>query len=141
MEIKSWWTNPSRGKIHRCVFQGNSFLLRFFVVEMMSLDYIFRKCTRGNIFTKPQEKNNHLIHKDDIKIFEKELETQIQIIRIYSQDNGWNLALKKCAMLIMKSGKRETTEGIYIYIYIYMYICACVCVCVCVAVFHVIMFG
>ena len=51
---------------------------------------------------------------DDIKLFSKnenELETLIQEVRIYSEDIGWNLVFKKCAMLIMKSGKWHMTDG------------------------------
>ena len=52
---------------------------------------------------------------DDIKLFaknEKELETLIQAVRIYSQDIGMEFGIEKCAMLVMKSGKRHMTEGI-----------------------------
>ena len=43
---------------------------------------------------------------DDIKLFaknEKELETLIQTVRIYSQDIGMEFATDKCAVLVMKS--------------------------------------
>ena len=33
------------------------------------------------------------------------------MIRIYTQDIGMEFCIKKCTMLRMKSGKRETTEG------------------------------
>ena len=42
-----------------------------------------------------QEKINHLMYMNDIKLFaknEKELETRIQTVKIYSQDIGMNLA-------------------------------------------------
>ena len=48
------------------------------------------------------------MYMDDIKLFaknEKELETLIQAVRIYSQDIGMELGIEKCAMLEMKSGK------------------------------------
>ena len=48
----------------------------------------------------------------DIKLFgknEKELETLIQTIRIYSQDIGIEFGIEKCAMLIMRSRKRQLT--------------------------------
>ena len=51
----------------------------------------------------------------DIKLFaryEKELETLIQTIRIYSQDTGMEFGIEKCIILIMKSGKRQITKGI-----------------------------
>ena len=52
---------------------------------------------------------------DNIKLFvknEKELETLIQAVRIYSQDIGVEFAIEKHAILIMKSGKRHRMEGI-----------------------------
>ena len=52
---------------------------------------------------------------DDIKLFaknEKELETLIQTIRIYSKDIGMEFRIEKCALLIMKNRKREAAEGI-----------------------------
>ena len=42
----------------------------------------------------------------------KELETLIQSTRIYSQDKGIEFGRQKCAMLIMKSGKRKRKEGV-----------------------------
>ena len=50
---------------------------------------------------------------DDIKLFtknEKELKTLIHAVRIYSQDIGIEFGIEKCAMLIMKSGKRHRTD-------------------------------
>ena len=43
---------------------------------------------------------------------QKELESLIHVVRIYSQDTGKELGIEKCAMLIMKSGKRQMTDGI-----------------------------
>ena len=48
------------------------------------------------------------MYMDDIKLFaknEKELETLIDAVRIYSQDIGMEFGIEKCAMLTMKSGK------------------------------------
>ena len=54
------------------------------------------------------------MYMDDIKLFaksEKELETLIHAVRIYSQDIGMEFGLEKCAMLVMKNGKRHMTDG------------------------------
>ena len=51
---------------------------------------------------------------DDIKLFaknERELETLIHAVRIYSQDIGIKFGIEKCAMLVMKSGKRHMSDG------------------------------
>ena len=55
------------------------------------------------------------MYMDDIKLFaneEKELETQIHTVRIHSQDIGMEFSIEKCALLVMKSGKRHLTDGI-----------------------------
>ena len=52
---------------------------------------------------------------NDIKILaknEKELETLIQTIRIYNQDIGIEFDILKSGMVVMKSRKRKTAEGI-----------------------------
>ena len=82
---------------------------------MMPPNHILRKYTAGYKLSKSQEKIYHLMYMDDIKLFAKnkrELETLIQTVRIYSQDIGMEFGKEKCAMLVMKSGKRHMTEGI-----------------------------
>ena len=54
------------------------------------------------------------MYMDDIKLFaknEKELETLIHAVRIYSQDIGMEFGIEKCTMLVMKSGKRHLIDG------------------------------
>ena len=41
---------------------------------------------------------------------EKELETLIHAVRTYSQDIGVEFGIEKCAMLVMKSVKRQLTD-------------------------------
>ena len=66
-------------------------------------------------FTKSQEKINHLMYMDDIKIFEQKnnmTKSKLEIpIQIYKQNIGMEFSIEKCAM-IMKKVKRETKEGI-----------------------------
>ena len=50
---------------------------------------------------------------DDVKLFaknEKELESLLHAVRIYSQDIGMEFGIEKCAKLVMKSGKRHLIE-------------------------------
>ena len=52
---------------------------------------------------------------DDIKLFaknEKELETLIQTMRLYSQDTGMEFVIEKYDKVIMRSEKWHITEGI-----------------------------
>ena len=55
------------------------------------------------------------MYMDDIKLFaknENELVTLIHTVRIYSQDIGMEFGIEKCALLVMKSGKRHLTDEI-----------------------------
>ena len=55
------------------------------------------------------------MYMDDIKLIaidEKELESLMQTIRIYSKDIGMEFDRENCAMLLMKSEKRQMTEEI-----------------------------
>ena len=52
---------------------------------------------------------------DGIRLFvknEKELETLIHTVRIYSQDIGTEFGIEKCVLLVMKSEKWRLTDGI-----------------------------
>ena len=55
------------------------------------------------------------MYMDDIELFaknEKELETLTHTVRIYNQDIRMEFGLEKWPMVVMKSGKRHTTDGI-----------------------------
>ena len=97
-------------KIQGCIFQGDA----LFINAMMPLNHRLRKYTARYKLNKSQEKINHLMYVDDIKMFaknKKELETLIHAVRIFSQDIGMEFCVEKCAMLVMKSVKRHLTDG------------------------------
>ena len=109
MELTAGERSLAEMKIHGGIFQGDTVSPLLF----MPLNHILRKCTAGYKLSKPQENINHLMYMDDIKLFaknEKELETLIHTVRIYSQDIGMEFGIEKCAMLVMKSGKRHMTD-------------------------------
>ena len=67
---------------------------------MVPLNYILRKRIAGYKLSRSQEKINHLMYMDDIKLFtknEKELETLIHAVRIQSQDIGMEFGIEKCS--------------------------------------------
>ena len=120
--IKNWRVELTSGgkslaetKIQRGIFQGDALSPLLFIIAMMPLNHILRKCTAGYKIRRSQEKVNHLMYMDDIELFpnnKKELETLIHTIRIYSQDIGMEFGIEKCALLVMKSGKRHLIDGI-----------------------------
>ena len=66
------------------------------VISMMLLDYKLRKCTGSYKFTKSKEKINRLVYIG-----------LTQTIRAYIQYIRSEFDIEKCAMPIMKSGKRQ----------------------------------
>ena len=83
--------NLADTKIQRGIFQGDALSPLLLVITMMPLNHIFRKCTAGYKINRSQEKINHLMYMDDIKLFAKnevELETLLHAGRIYSLDIG-----------------------------------------------------
>ena len=106
--------NVEKAKIQRAIFQGDALSPLLFIIAMMPFNHIVRKCIDGWKLRGSQEKINHLIYIDDVKLFaknEKELETWIHADRIYSQDIGMKFGTEKCTMVIMKNSKRHLTNG------------------------------
>ena len=120
--MKNWRVELTAGgkslaetKIQRWIFQGDALSTLLFIIAMMPRSHILRKCTDGYKLRRSFEKINHLMYMDDIKLFaknEKELGALIHTVRIYSQDIRMEFGIEKCALLVMKSGKRHLTDGI-----------------------------
>ena len=65
----------TEAKTQSGIFQGDSLSPLKFVITMMPLIHIFRKCTGGNKFIKSQEKVNYLMYIGNIKLFTKNEKT------------------------------------------------------------------
>ena len=103
----------AEAKIQKGIFQGDAQSPLLFIIATMPLNHILRKCTTGYKLSRLQEKVNPLMYMDDIKLLaknEKEWETLIHTIRIYSRDIGMECGMEKSAMLVMKSGKQQLTD-------------------------------
>ena len=57
--------------------------------------------------SKSQEKINHQMYMNDIKLFAK---NEKRTVRIYSQYIEIELGIEKCTMLIMNGGKRHLSD-------------------------------
>ena len=74
-----------------------------FVIDMMSLNHMLRKCIAKYNFCYSLEKINHRMCMDDIKLFakkqkqkqtKKQLKNQIYAVRIYIQDRGMGYGIE-----------------------------------------------
>ena len=112
VELTAGGRSIAETKIQSRIFQGDALSPLLFIIAMMPLNYILRKCVAGYKPTWSQEKINHLMYMDDIKLFakkfKKELETLIHTVRIYNQDIEMEFSIEKCAMLVMK---QHMTDG------------------------------
>ena len=83
-------------KIQSGIFQGDALAPLLFVITMMQLNHILKKCTAGYKLSKSQEKINHLMYRDGLKLFAKKKKgkrtgnsnTRSKNIQL----QGWNLA-------------------------------------------------
>ena len=58
-------------------------------------------------FLKSGPSINHLLYMDDVKLFrktEKQLESLMNTVRIFSDDIKMEFGIKKCGVLVMKKG-------------------------------------
>ena len=69
VELAAGGRSLAEAKVQRGLFQGNALSPYLFIIAMMSLNHILRKSTAGYKLSKSQEKNNHLMYMDDIKLF------------------------------------------------------------------------
>ena len=86
----------------------------YMVIAMIPLNRILRTFSGGYNLHKSEEKNQPPKYIDDILFAknEKDLEKLIQAERIFNEDTVMAFSIEKCAILIMKSGKQQMTEGI-----------------------------
>ena len=117
--MKTWRVNLKEGgsslaeiKNQKYIFQGDALSPLLLIIAMMPQNHILRKWSAGYKLSRSQDNINLLMYMDDIKLFaknEKEFETPIHAVRLYSQTFG----IEKCAMLVMKSGKWRILEADY----------------------------
>ena len=112
--MKSWNINVSSNgeflanvEVKRGIFQGDSLSPLLFVVCMIPLTQILRKVKCGYAL-KSGEKPNHLLFMDDFKLFakdEREINSLLSTVQIFSNDVRMEFGIKKCGVLIMKEEK------------------------------------
>ena len=86
-----------------------------FVLALIPLSFILRKRKAAYKFSESQEKINHILFMDDLKLYsrsEKGLNSLVQTVRVFSEDVGMEFGIENCAMLVMEKGKIVKSVGI-----------------------------
>ena len=86
-----------------------------FVITLIPLTSVLKTTKQGYEFAKNGEKINHLLYVDDLKLYaknEKELDSLVHTVRVLSRHIGMDFGIEKCSMLVMKRGKKTTSDGI-----------------------------
>ena len=102
-------------KIKCGIFQGDSLSPLMFVLALIPLSLILRKAKAVYEFSESKEKINQLLFMDDFKLYsrsEKELDSLVQTVHVFSEDIGMEFGLEKCATLVMEKGKIVKSVGI-----------------------------
>ena len=71
VELTAGGRSLAETNIQRGIFQGDALSLLLFMIAMMQLNHILRKCAAGYKLSRSQEKINHLMYMDYIKLFAK----------------------------------------------------------------------
>ena len=122
--MKNWETELTAGgeslgkvRIKRGIFQGDSLSPLLFVISLIPMSFILRKVKAGYEVRKAGPTINHLLYMDDLKLFgktEKQLDSLMNTVRIFSEDIRMEFGISKCGVLVMKKGKLIHSEGIEI---------------------------
>ena len=101
--------------IRRGIFQGDSLSPLVFVLALIPLSLILRKAKATYGFSGSKEKINDLLFMDDLKLYsrnEKELDSLVQTIHIFSKNIGMEFSIEKRAVLEIEKGKIVKSIGI-----------------------------
>ena len=101
--------------IRRGIFQGDSLSPILFVLCLIPLSALLNGMGDGYKLGNDRGKINHLLFMDDLKLYaknEKELDTLVQTVRIFSEDIGMGFGIQKCAMVKLIRGQIVETSGI-----------------------------
>ena len=101
--------------IRRGIFQDYSLSPLLFVMALIPLTLVLRKVKAGYDLAGLRGVVNHLLFMDDLRLYgksEKQVDTLLNTVRVFSQDIGMQFGINKCAVLVLKRGKVVRCEGI-----------------------------
>ena len=115
MVLFSGKNKQGKFNIRRGIFQGDAVSSLLFVDFLIPVTIILRTLKQGYSFGKGNERENHLLFMDDLKLYgsnNNEIGSLVKVVKIVSGDILMQFGLCKCAVLKMKRGKQFRREGI-----------------------------
>jgi len=101
--------------IRRRIFQGDSLSSLLFIITIILLTRMLRQCDTGYQLGDGHIKINHLLIIHDLKLYgrnDREIESLVHTVGIFSEDNGMQYGIEKCATIKLQDGKIKHTEDI-----------------------------
>jgi hypothetical protein len=96
------------------IFHGDALSPLLFCVALNPLSNIIERTGFAYIL-KSGQKIHHLLYIDNLKLYgkkEREIESLINTVRIFSDDIGMKFGFEKCARLVVERGKVKQTGGL-----------------------------
>ena len=100
--------------VKRGIFQGDSLSPLMFVLSMVPLFLILKKVNACYKWGKEEYKLNHLLFKDDLKLYaksEEQTNTLVRTVYVFRTNIGMEFGIKKCGIVTMKRGKIVKSEA------------------------------
>ena len=111
VELTAGERSLAEAKTQRGIFQGDTPSQLLFIIAMISLNHIVRKCTPGYKLSKSQETINHRMNINDIKLCKKWKRTRNSNTRSENIQSGrWN-GIWHRKMCHASNEKRQTTPN------------------------------
>ena len=108
--------NLGNVRIRRGIFQGDSLSPLHLDLALIPLTIILRKMKAGYQFGTQRSFINHLLFMEKLfKLYakdEKQLDSLVNTVQIFSLDIGMEFGIDKCGILVMKRGRYKKSEGI-----------------------------
>ena len=102
-------------RIRRGIFQGDSLSPLLFVMVMTPLTMILKDESKGYKLAGADKVINHLLFMDDLKVYaktEQDLDLLVNVVKSYTDDIGMKFGMDKCAILVLKGGKKVSCKGL-----------------------------
>ena len=85
------------------------------MIALLPLSRILNESAAGYQLSKEEGKTTLLLFMDDLKLYgrnEKEINSLVRNVRVFSRDISMDFGIKKCAMMVMKRDNLDMSEGI-----------------------------